>query len=323
MKDSSEVFQFRSLYHRRKDWCEESPVNLPQLCDKNESVRRLCFRLNFAGCLMKYGERLRPELYASPIDPDFIKDWREYEELYEPVLDNIFTGELLRELDLDEEMETLQETDHVRRFDHAWRDANHNATEFANLINKAMEFAWTQASRESGEFSAEERECVRDGVSMWESLQNEAGLDLRGILRRRKLVPFVLIPRQVAARSERTTAMLRNLEQAQMAFVFGTVYAALALMRAILEAVLRDHYDAGGETLSQMLRNINQESLPFGAKKELLQLLRMRANIILHETKGTKTRLDSMEEIELEKEVVCLLRALRALIEESGKVRMA
>ena len=323
MKDSSEVIEFRSLYHRLKDWCEESPARLPDLCDKDESVRQLCLRLHFTSCFMKYGERLRPELYASPVDPDFIKDWREYEKLYEPVLDNIFTGELLSELGLDEEVKALPGADHAHRFDCAWRDADHNATEFADLISKAMQFAREQASHESSEYSTEARECVRDGVSVWESVQGEAGLDMRGILRRRKLVPFVLIPRPIAARSERTTAMLRNLEQAQVAFVFGAPYAALTLMRAILEAVLRDHFRTEGENLGEMLRNVDKSRLPHDANIACLHVLRKAANTILHETQERKTRLDCMDEIELEKEVVRLLRALRALIEESGRVRMA
>ena len=42
--------------------------------------------------------------------------------------------------------------------------------------------------------------------------------------------------------------MLTNLQQAHDAFVYGAHYAALALMRSIMEAVLRDHYGAEGRT---------------------------------------------------------------------------
>ena len=49
--------------------------------------------------------------------------------------------------------------------------------------------------------------------------------------------------------------MLKNLQEAHDAFVFGATYAALALMRSIMEAVLRDHYRADGKDLSERIRN--------------------------------------------------------------------
>jgi hypothetical protein len=39
---------------------------------------------------------------------------------------------------------------------------------------------------------------------IWKSLKDEAGFDLRGVIRRRALVPFVLFPRHVAAHHGQT-----------------------------------------------------------------------------------------------------------------------
>ena len=43
-------------------------------------------------------------------------------------------------------------------------------------------------------------EVAKLGKAHWKSLKDEAQFDLRGVFRRRALVPFVLFPRHVAAR---------------------------------------------------------------------------------------------------------------------------
>jgi Domain of unknown function (DUF4145) len=67
----------------------------------------------------------------------------------------------------------------------------------------------------------------------------------------------VLVPRHVAAKhaSANELSFIKNLQQAQEAFIFGTPYAALALMRSIMEAVLRDHYRAQGNDLAERINN--------------------------------------------------------------------
>ena len=45
-------------------------------------------------------------------------------------------------------------------------------------------------------------EGVKGGIALWKSLNEEAGFDLRGVSRRRELIPFVLVPRHFAARHD-------------------------------------------------------------------------------------------------------------------------
>ena len=47
-------------------------------------------------------------------------------------------------------------------------------------------------------------DALKEAREDWKSLKDEAGLDLRGVFRRRALVPFVLFPRHVAAHQGRT-----------------------------------------------------------------------------------------------------------------------
>jgi hypothetical protein len=109
-------------------------------------------------------------------------------------------------------------------------------------------------------------------------------------------------------------SMLANLRQAHHAFVFGAPLAALAMMRSIMESVLRDHYGAEGDDLNQRISNARHR-LPPGASAAALQRLRKRANAVLHLDPAKASDLPPADTAEAEKEMVSLLLALRALIE--------
>ncbi len=47
-------------------------------------------------------------------------------------------------------------------------------------------------------------EVAKYAFAFWETLKSQSGLDLRGVLRRRALIPFVLFPRHVSARLSNT-----------------------------------------------------------------------------------------------------------------------
>ena len=96
----------------------------------------------------------------------------------------------------------------------------------------------------------------------------------------------------------------------------GTPSAALALMRSILEVVLRDHYGARGDNLSLPERiNNSRKLLPSSANAEALHSLRRIANAVLHLDNERKEALSKREPVELERQILWLLRVLRDLIE--------
>ena len=149
-----------------------------------------------------------------------------------------------------------------------------------------------------------------DSIATWRRLKEESGFDLSGIFRRRELVPFVLIPRHVSKShgEAEKLSLLTHLQQARDAFVFGVPFAALALMRSILEATLTKHYRAEGEDLNDKIPFCRD--LPRGASKRVLHDLRRLANDVLH-FNNEQVRLPQ----DFEKELLTLLYVLRALIE--------
>ena len=78
------------------------------------------------------------------------------------------------------------------------------------------------------------------------SSQKGIGFDLSGILRRRSLIPVVLIPKHVADRHgakhgphpDKKLPLWLQLQQSQEAFPYGIPLAAISLMRALTELVL-------------------------------------------------------------------------------------
>ncbi len=307
-KDSPEVVEFMTLFARLKLFSDDAPEDLADQAASDSSVRDLCTQLSFAAHFLKMNERRARLLFAAPVDPAFLAAWRDYEERYESIVSGIWLSDLLPEL-------ASTEPSRVPKSDLQWDIADDEANEQKSGIESAIYWARCEVANEVLDDESFLRE-LDEGVAAWDRLIADHGLDLRGVFRRRALVPFVLVPRQVAAKQGSTEklSMLKNLQQAHDAFVFGATYAALALMRSITESVLRDHYRAEGKDLNERIRNARGR-LPPGANEGALHRLRRLANAILHLDRAKDEGLPKMDEVRLEKEIVSLLFVLRALIE--------
>ena len=309
-KDSPEVIEFMMLFARLKDWSDDAPDELPDQAAADSSVKELCSQLSLAACLLERNERKRRQLFAAPVDPTFLLAWRDYEDRYQTVLSDIWLSELFSEIG-------VSEASDIPKADVRWDNADVEAMEQASGIAKAINFADENIGQEDRWVDQPEFvEYIQEGIAAWERLSEETGFDMRGVFRRRALVPFVLVPRAVANRygGSEKPSMLKNLQQAHHAFVFGAPYAALALMRSIMEAVLRDLYRVEGGGLGARINNARWRP-PRGTNKPALNLLKQLADEILHLDPPGDARLPKMDEERLEKEIVRLLFVLRALIE--------
>lgn len=250
-KNSAEVVDFMTLFARLKLFCEDAPDELADQAATDSSVDDLCIQLGSAAGILKTYERRAPPLFAAPVDPAFLAAWRDYEERYESVVSHIWETDLRRELGWPE---TADEPSQLPKVELQWDKANDAAASQAD-IEAAIECAQFFAKQDC--YSFEETQSIKAGVAAWDRLNQEIGFDLRGVLRRRALIPFVLVPRPVSDKhgSSETLSMLKNLQQAHDAFVYGAPYAALALMRSIMEAVLRDHYRAESKDVIDCIRN--------------------------------------------------------------------
>ncbi len=232
------------LFQKLRDWIDDEPDGLNDLAFTDESVRTLCNEVYWSSTLLSMNERRRRNIFAAPVDPKFIATWRDYEDRYAQVLASIWLSDIF----------PILENGEVSRRPYAdvqWENADYEGEEQAGAIQAAVDFAYNQATQEWRDFTEGFPESIEEGISAWDRLKAEAGFDLRGIFRRRELIPFVLVPRHVAMRhgSAEKLSLFTHLQQAHDAFVFGVPFAAVALMRSILELVLRDHYGAEGKDL--------------------------------------------------------------------------
>jgi hypothetical protein len=309
-KDATEVVAFRALFAQLREWIDDDPTDLAAVAARDESIYDLCQRLSSSGDVLRSRERATPSMFTAPVDPDFIREWRDFEARYESLVDEIAWRWLFEQLNIENSTKTGSEAD--RR----WTRADLAADDAAAGLEFALGFARDQVSQ-GDRFHEDFVSDVEDGLDEWERLKIEVGFDLRGVFRRRRLVPFTLVPRHVAAKYGEggKASLLTNLRASHDAFVFGAPLAALAMMRSILEAVLRDHYGAPGDDLNDRINKAR--NLPRVVPRQALHRLRRRANVVLHLDGDRAERLPELDAEGMEKEVVSLLVLLRSLIEEA------
>ena len=302
-KDSTEVIKFMALFQKLRDWIDDNPTDLEKLAADDEVLSRLCNDLGFAAAFLSMNEKRQRRLFSAPVDPKFIAAWRAYEEKYASPIAGMF----LSDIGLDTSASLVE---NKSRADFLWEAADDDAKDQANAIKSALNFAHDQATDDWRDFGGGFRDSIEDGTAAWDRLATETGFDLRGVFRRRELVPFVLVPRHVSQHhgEAEKLSLLTHLQQAHDAFVFGVPFAALALMRSILETTLKTHYHPTGKDLAELIENCR--GLPRDASKAALHRLRLLANDVLHFNKE-KVRLPA----DFERELVSLLIVLRALIE--------
>lgn len=313
-KDATEVVKFLSLYSRLKDWCDDVPDAIFQLALADTQFKALCRQVLEAANRLHASEQRHRHLFAAPVDPKFLSAWRDFESRYEHVLAANWSTFVFRDARADRSDQSKSSTSADRK----WEHADLNAKIAADLIEKVIGFARVQAFgvEEELDYSLSTEEAVEMAIDYWESLSDEIGFDLADVFRRRMLVPFVFFPRHIAARhgAPEKTSIYQCLQQAHDAFIFGVPFAALALMRSIMETVLRDHYSAEGNDLSERINSV-RKILPAGANAAALHRLRQLANEVLHGRADSGEMLTTLKPFEMEKEMVSLLLVLRSLIE--------
>lgn len=304
-KDSPEVVEFLSLFAQAKRRCNSNPQHLGALIQSDDDVRKLCSELAFAHEMIFVAEDQEREKFSSPVNPLFIKALREYEARYAAVMPRLF------ESDPEPPLMTL------------WRQCDDDAAQGVQDLESLV-----YLSRSSG-VSSRLSECfgrtlvdeLDSGIEAWEYLTGTVGFDPRGAIRRRCLIRLALVPRSMASRfgNQAKYSLAKNLQQAHEAFIFGATLAALALMRSILEVVLRDFYKASGEKLDHMIRDAEErELLPGDLSFFDVRRLKRTADKVVHLDRKISPPLLDYDDEKLEREIARLFGVLHRLIEQAA-----
>jgi uncharacterized protein DUF4145 len=301
-KDHELVVRFMSLFAKIRDMSDDEPAHVEELSRSDEGFRKLCLNLSHVAGILSAAERSHRTLFAESVDPKFISEWRDYEQRFGAVLAGIF----LEDLGFDIRPSVDEKPDPEAL---ALEYAEDAARESANAIEAVIDFAEQNIGENHRDFDVAFVDQIELGLLEWKRLQSALGFDVRQVLTRRNLVPFVLIPRHVAAKHSptQTLSLFEHLKQAHEAFVFGTPLAALALLRSVLELVLENHYRSHGKNLKERINSVAR--LPVGMSKNDLHAIRLLANGVLH----FKEEASPPEDIE--RQMVKHLDVLRCLIE--------
>ena len=310
-----------ALFSSTKDWTDDDPQDLFEFAESDFSIRDLCNAVYWASYKLEAAAARGKDRFAAPVDPKFLLAWRDFENRYKATVDQLYWSSF--EIDLsffnipshDDGVHDAPKNKSAA--DEIWDDADFWAEDEATRIDYALRASEERISQTS--FDRADFSLFEEGLSD-QRLRAEAGVDLRGIIRRRALVPFILVPRHIAAKhgNGAKLSMLNNLRQAHDAFIFGVPYAALALMRSISEDVLREHFRAEGKDLNERIDNVRNR-LPAGASAAALHRLRKLANVVLHLKRDEDEGLSIIDDKKLEMEIVSLLKALGALIEGADR----
>jgi hypothetical protein len=125
----------------------------------------------------------------------------------------------------------------------------------------------------------------RKALQAWEWFENTAGLNLKAVARRWKLIPPMFIPDHVADAYGRSQpgSLYELLDEAVKAYVFGASGAAIAMCRALTGLILTKHYGCEGEDLERIIVFAEQQPKYHWMKKHKLQDKRKLANQVLHD----------------------------------------
>lgn len=299
-KDDPRIVRFMASFQKLRDLVGDNLSELEALARTDEGLARLSIEVVDAAIPISLAERRERRLFAAPVDPTFREAWRAYEHRYAAPLAGVWLS------DLGFDQSALKSIEGHRTQTDPWEAADIEAKERAEEIQRALDLAYDQTDGSQ----------VQDGIDAWIQMLNETGLDLRGAFRRRQLVPFVMIPRHVADRhgEAETVSLFTHLEQAHDAFILGLNFAALALMRAVLELCLIKHYGAEGSDLEEKIDSVRRP--PVGVSLAALHRLRKRSNEILHLGNVESARVPR----DLEREILLHFLTLRALIEGAPKL---
>lgn len=316
--------QFRRAFEQLKDACDGSPKKLVTFFGDVPKFGRLASKVdNIAGQI----ERVQRYRKTHPqISSEFIQDWKDYLYKWRKEIDYVVSTELLASLDFEVgTFEDFQKDGSVNfrslsapnpDFEDEFRpEAHDGGAAFSGLMVEIQQDA--EYFRDIGEDACDTKANTLDvGRQALEYFENTIGIDISRAFERWNRIPAVFVPSHVSDRHGLTEkgSLYDLFDEAVRAYIAGAPAAAVAMCRALLEMVLRDHYlrgpDGQGGDLHGVI-NLAAARYDFLNASKLHQL-RMNANDLLHNYSA-----QSVRSLDDEKTVLAFFRDLKFYIEKA------
>jgi len=231
----------------------------------------------------------------------FVKEWKTYLYKWKKQVEYVVVEPILSINVLDEEdFKPESYEDFEARFKSDTRDdpepeyesnfdpvKHHGGSAIKQLISLAETEEGTRRDEvELDDWSERYANTWKMGIQAFEYLEGTIGLDIDRVFDRWNQVPSIFVPKHVSDRHGLTEkgSLYELLNDAIRAFVAGAPAASVAMCRAAMEMVLRDHYLRGSSDDNSNLHDVIDLAVArydfLSAKK--LHSLRRDANRILH-----------------------------------------
>ncbi len=297
---------FLAAFQQLKNATNDSPSFLEEHWHDREDLQHLCDCLNNYRRSFDIAEEWTPVAFTPHVPASASKARREYDDLWQWIVARIANREfdaLFEELfpggSFDDES---LPADPIGRDIEGWKSRARSDT---NSLEQAFDYlADRRANDDDDDF-----EWVDDSQLSWDRLTKVVGLDLKGAFWRRNAIPHILFPSHVSSHYGPDRASIyRRLYDASRAFTFGAPFAALAMQRAVLEQLLKEHWGSH----KGWVRDANLPSLTLDARAERLKRFGDKA---LH---GDPEKLSADE---LDREIIKNFLLLRELIETAPEAK--
>ncbi|MFP1630960.1 hypothetical protein ACLB6G_04415 [Zhengella sp. ZM62] len=237
------------------------------------------------------------------VSPSFINAWKEYERIWKIPVEYVY-WEKLFSLSLDVGDGTIIGPISYEEFaardragstleapnpetDERFKPLEHDGGAAIRSL-KSVVSGVADGKREIGEYFI--ANALDVGLGALDHLEDRIGIDLALAFDRWSRLPPVFVPKHVSDRHGQTEkgSLYELLNDAIRAYVAGAPAAAIAMCRACLEIVLKDHYLRGEWDEKDSLYSVIELAVvryDFLSKKKL-HSLRLDANRILHNIAG-------------------------------------
>lgn len=310
---AEQIDKFLTLFRRVKEGCGDQPSRIDWLAVNKPQFEDLCSELYYSAYGLKLAERRHRALYIQNVAADFRTAWRDYEERYADTVDPIRRIKIDIPLSIESKSDgSLQTSDDKLNDRWEWED------EEGERVSKGLRSALEEQRYllDDRRFPNDSRTTddweMHDGLEGWNELV-VAGVDVRGIYRRRMLCPVVLLPSEAGSVAYGKGHYRLLLQNTQESFVLGVFPACVALLRANLEAILKGAYGATGRSLEEKISDVRTK---LSDPEKVGQLWRIKnlADDVLHGNKGAKGAYLSDQQ-QLEIELLKAMGTIRALVE--------
>lgn len=285
--------RFRLAFEQLTSACNDNPQTLITFFSERPQFTKLAWAVDDTANHIEKAEAVSKMM--AQVSPVFLKAWKAYLYKWRLQIDYVVAADL-GFLDAFGPAPTFEEYAAQRRgpkqrevpdpaFDDSFVPEFHDGGKaVAALIDLVSDQA---AARRSDEFDDSPIANIYDvGVEALDHFEQVMGINIQRAFDRWNALPTVFVPKHVSDKHGLTAkeGLFAVFNQAARAYVAGAPAAAIALCRALLETVLKDHYLRGLDTRGEKLEGLIEIAV---ARYDFLQAkklhdLRLDANKILH-----------------------------------------